>query len=470
MRIRAKSGLGLWLCIPAMLFFADPNIAFRDFLPDFVGYLLLYTGLSRVAQLNDDIAEALNGFKKMIWISVGAMLVEYYLKNILPAEEKVLNTYESPTLLLLFSFVMLVLKCYFLLPAYRDLFKGLGALADRHGGERIHAERRGKTRTERISRSTKRFVVITSVLSFLPELAVLGRFEYEVENTLVDWFRFVELFRTVAFLISAVIAMIWLIRALRYWIAILRERDMIDILETRYAEETLPNAPMIAWRRCRFAFWFLMLGSVFSIGLRMDESAVLPSVFCALFCIIGVFSTGYMPQGKHRIRILAAGIPSALVSIAANLFNDEYFRLYQSAEASYYSGNAYRYFLTVRILQIVEVVLTLAFLLVLLRWLYAFVKERTYEEFHAEDQAVSKRATERLHRKFRLRIWISVALFAVSSLGQAAERLLCLAYPWLWWISVPLSLAAVISFVALLFAIIDQTEQLALSETHMHKA
>ncbi len=469
MHTHSRKSLLLFFCIPAALFLADPNVAFRDFLPDCIGYIFLCAGLSSVAQLNDYIEDALIGFKKMVWISVGAMLAEYYLQHVLPGEEKTLNTYESPTLLLLFSFVMLVLKCYFLLPAYRDLFKGLGALADRHGGERIRLERRGKTRTERMSLSTRRFVVTSSVLSFLPELAVIGTFEYEAENSPVDWFRFVELFRTVALMASLVISILWLIRAMRYWSLILCDRPMTEAWEMRYIKESLPNAPMLAWRRFRFAFWFLILGSIFSIGFRMDESAILPSVFCALFCVVGVLWTGSAPQGHHRTWILATGGAFALCSIAASIVNDEYFRLYLFAEASYYSTNAYRLFLLLRILQIAEAVLMLVFLLILLRWLYAFVREQVCVRYGEENAELSARATARLHRQFKLKILVTAVLFFLSAAGQAIEALLRLQYPWLWWISVPVSLAAVISFVALLFAILDHLEQQALSEQQMHK-
>ncbi len=470
MRLAIKQSMGLWLCIPAILFLAEPNIGFRDLFPNCIGYLLLCAGLSRAAEINDYVADAVAAFKKMVWISVGAMLAEYYLHNVLPTEEKALNTYESPTMLLLFSFVMLVLKCYFLLPACRDLFQGLGAFAERHGGEKICEERHGKTISERMSRLTRVFVVLLSVLSLLPELAVLGRFEYETEKTHVDWFRFVELFRTLALFAAIALSIYWLIRVLSYIVTFLSDRSMCCAIEERYERETRCNVPIREWRRYRFAFWFLMLGAVFFLSIRMDDRAVLPSAFCALFGVIGVFWTGVSVKTRHRVWILLTALLSAVCSIAAGKINDEYFRLYLSAEASYYSTTAYRSFLAVRISQIAEVFLVLLFWLTVLVWLYSFIKEKARVAYNVEDDRISARATEKMHRRFRLRVIVSAVLFTLSAVGQVFEILLRLQYPWLWWICVPISLAAVLSFVALLFALSDHLEEQAQSEKQTYKA
>ena len=468
MRLSIKRSMGLWLCIPAILFLAEPNIGFRDLFPDCIGYLLLCAGLSHAAEINDYVADAVASFKKMVWISVGAMLAEYYLHNVLPTEEKALNTYESPTMLLLFSFVMLVLKCYFLLPACRDLFHGLGAFAERHGGEKIRAERHGKTLSERMSRLTRVFVVLLSVLSLLPELAVLGRFEYETEKTHVDWFRFIELFRVLALFAAVALSIYWLIRVFSYAITFFSDHPMCQAMKERYEIETVGDIPVRAWRRYRFAFWFLMLGAVFSVSIRMDDRAVLPSAFCALFGVIGVFWTGVSVKTRHRVWIVIAALLSAVCSIVAGKVNDEYFRLYFSAEASYYSTTAYRAFLAVRILQIAEFFLLLLLWLSVLVWLYSFVRVKARVAYHAEDEQVSLRATERLHRRFRLRMILSAVLFLLSAAGQAVEILLRLQYPWLWWICVPISIAAVISFVALLFALSDHLGEQAQSEKQTH--
>ena len=42
----------------ACVFLANPTVAFRDPLPDLIGYLLLFFGLSRLADLQDHFAES----------------------------------------------------------------------------------------------------------------------------------------------------------------------------------------------------------------------------------------------------------------------------------------------------------------------------------------------------------------------------------------------------------------------------
>ena len=56
-KINIRRGL-LWM-IPAFCFLFNPNIAVIDFLPDFIGYFFLCIGLSKMADLNEELYEAI---------------------------------------------------------------------------------------------------------------------------------------------------------------------------------------------------------------------------------------------------------------------------------------------------------------------------------------------------------------------------------------------------------------------------
>ena len=57
-----------------LCFFFNPCFSAIDFLPDFIGYAILCCALSRLADLNDSIGEAVNSFRKMILIDLGKIL------------------------------------------------------------------------------------------------------------------------------------------------------------------------------------------------------------------------------------------------------------------------------------------------------------------------------------------------------------------------------------------------------------
>ncbi|MBQ9773103.1 MAG: hypothetical protein IJW30_00390 [Clostridia bacterium] len=457
MQFKAKKRLGMGLCIPAVLFLFEPMLAFTDVLPNCIGYLLLCAAISQAADLNDRLSEALDRFKKMMWISVGAMLAQFYVNEILPTGSEAMNAYERPVLLLLCSFVLFILHCWILIPAYRDLFLGMNTLAERYGSEALLREnRRGENRSERMARAASRFAFWNALLAMLPELSVLTTFEFEKERLPFDWYRFIGLFRTVAGFASAIVSLIFLIRFLRYVNALLKDQAFMDALTASYGEEVLPNTFVLGMRRYRFAFAFLMIGAVFTVRLRIDGRLLLPAAFCGLFFAVGVWwiSKRFL---EHQWLMLSCGA-LALVSMLARWRGDAYLELYQDPEFSLYSLSAFRAYLGVRILSVLEILLTVLVVCLLLRALYSMVCVRVYVTYGDGTQALSERASARLHKKMKLRMIVTAAFFSLSAAANIVEVILGARYPWLWWITMLLSLASVIAWVSLLFAILDELE------------
>ena len=103
-----------WIAL-AFLFFWNPNVSVFDFLPDFIGYLLLSIGLSKIADLNESIEDASSLFRKMILVDLGKWLAILWIFGLgTPAEQS--------SSLLLFTFVFAVAEGIVLIPAYTKLF------------------------------------------------------------------------------------------------------------------------------------------------------------------------------------------------------------------------------------------------------------------------------------------------------------------------------------------------------------
>lgn len=458
MQFKAKKKLGLGLCIPAVLFLFDPIIAFTDVLPNCIGYLLLCAAISQAADLNDRVSAALERFKKMLWISIGALAVQFYINRVLPSGSENINIYEAPVLRLLFSFVLLILHCYFLVPAYRDLFLGIGILADRCGGGCVlQSDKHGKNRCERMASAATGFAIWNALLALLPELSVLTTFEFAVERISFDWYAFIGLFRTVAGLMSAVVSAVFLIRFMRYVNMLLRDTPLMDKLKERYEQEVVPNTFALGMRRYRFAFVFFMIGSVFTARIRMDEKELLPCAFCAVFFLIGIWWL------DERLRERRAAWISCVTLATASFLQmwrtSAYLARYSDAQASLYSSEAFRFYLTVRICMILEIVLTVFAVCMLLRVLMSLVRERVRVIYGGEgSNAVADRASARLHRKLQFRSYGTAAAFILSSAASIVEVIMGVLYPWLWWITLLFSVVAIVVFFALLFAILDELE------------
>lgn len=456
MRFRVKKRLGLWLCIPAAVCLFHPVVAFMDVLPDVIGYVLLYAALGQAADLNEKIAESRSAFRKMMWIGVGASVVQYCLYGVLPGTASSMNAYETPVWILLCSFVMFLLQWYFLIPAYRNLFLGLGELMEPSADPRLLRVRRGKTRYERLARFSARFVFLSSVLSLLPELTILTTFEYEAEQAAFDWYRFVVLFRGMAFVISFVIGLCWLIRV---WCLIgktCHQTERMAELELRYTREVLPQTGVLTLRRVKFSFAFFALSACFLPTVRMDGNEIFPSAVCALLLIPAVLLLGDLVHVRGGFW----GSVGALFAVGCFriFYNYTFLDRYTSFEASMYRADAYQAFLFLRLTELAEAVLLFVVWCWVLRMLSVMIRTETAEVYSNDVGGVSVSATEKLHHKLRIRIKVAVAAFFVSCASNSAASFLRLQIAWLWWIAFVASVAAIVCFLSLLAAISEQLE------------
>lgn len=461
-----KTKLGLGWLIPGVVIVANPVVAFYDILPDCIGYLLLCVALFRLADLNASIADALGRFRTLIWISGGGLLAQYYIYNVLAKEPK-LNPQEIPTMVLLCAFVMAVPQIYFALPAWRDLFKGFWELAERHEGLAVfHYGKRNSNLCERMRRASGVFVVLSTILSVLPEFSVLTTFEYEVEKLPFDWYQFVWLFRVTAAMILTVLFLVWVIRVIRFILLFTRDRAMMDSIEARYERDILPQGDMLSMRRLRFGIVFLTIGAALMLNVCIEEQILVPTILCALFACVGVLIFGEDLKGRNPFFLCCEVL--AVLSIG-ELWLNSYYTKHYSYELSGWDPDAYNLFLGLRALQVTQAFLAAVMFWILLNVFTKFVEERIFEHYEGADtEEISARATERLHKSFGHRILVCRILFFASATTLALESVFQLDYPWIWWISVPMVAASTIAFASFLYALLDHLEWQSGSR-NMHK-
>ena len=273
---------GLFWIALAGLFLADPSVGFYDWLPDAVGYLLLCVGLRRLADLNDSVEQAWRGFRAMAWVGVAQIGVAWVIHYYLPSLGTSANPYERPVSILLCVFLTGLARCCFLLPAFRHLFRGVQALAELHGGSVMLAERRGKSLSQRMSARTTRWILVSSDLSILHELAVLTTFEYNAAgkseypewfaggqtSVTFDWYTYVELFRLLVGILLAVLCLIWLISFFRWMCRLHRDVSLKQGLEALYQERITPHRGMLILRRLRVSGALIGVGAIFAASFR----------------------------------------------------------------------------------------------------------------------------------------------------------------------------------------------------------
>jgi hypothetical protein len=264
------------LYLPALIFLCNPNVQGLDILPDFIGYLLLVAGLRRVSLLDESFAEASRLFRRMAWLSAAQLIGIFWIFTVPSAE-------EVPTLVLLLCFVMGVLELMTVLPACRQLFHGLSYIGSRMDGTVLFTPVRGAHGgdiTDRACRRCQTFAVVKVVLCAIPELSSLTDASYRAGATLVNWYAYVHGFRAIAFVIGAVVGVIWLVRTARYLNRIAQDHALWNALLTRCEQDEAAHPERVPAGHLKLSCTLAILAFVFCINFSVELQTVTTNKIC----------------------------------------------------------------------------------------------------------------------------------------------------------------------------------------------
>ena len=470
---------GVWLML-AGLFLFDPIIGFHDYLPDLMGYLLLLVGLRRLADFNDAVDQAWRGVRAMAWIGAAQIVAGWILHRYLPSLGNAVNPYERPVGILLCSFLVAVAKCAFLLPACKRLFRGCAFLAERQGGTAVLRERKGKTLCQRMAAGTSRFLVLSALLSVLPELAVLTTFEYNsaghseypewfvgggATNITFDWYTYAELFRLFAGVILFVISLIWLIRFVLFWSRFYGDTACVDALDRKYRQEVATQMGMLLLRRLVLAFSCIGVGALFAASFRdatvqvsdvvhsqgklIASYELLPGVICAAAVLVGLLCLG--DTVRKRMPCVLSCLLLGGISVAQILLNARYSERFYPGDALY-RADAYEMFLGLRLVQIGEALATLLVMGCVLYLLWQILLNCT----EGAEQNSLHGANHSLLREMKKQCLVTFGLFAAAAVAQSFHAWLQLKHPWLWIVAFAWSVLAIGKLIFLLKDILEE--------------
>ena len=120
-----------------LVFLFNPHINVIDVLPDVIGYLLILKGLSRLSDLNRDIASARAKFRRLSWVALFKLLLSFMTSGVLndalyELGLSILVDLFDSTMVLVFVFAFGVMELMYLIPAFISLFEGISFLEIRN--------------------------------------------------------------------------------------------------------------------------------------------------------------------------------------------------------------------------------------------------------------------------------------------------------------------------------------------------
>ena len=302
-----------WMFIAvALLLSFNPNIAIIDIFPDFVGYMLLSFVLGRLAALNPTLEEAKHAFEKMIIIDGGKILAIVWIFGLEALSERT-------TSILVWCFAFAVLEGIFLIPAYLKLFKGISELGDFYPSQRIH-EKTGKSRfsrTEKIRNLTVAFIIFKAFMTVLPELSVLSNSATDEISYGNSLYRYIGVMRGFCVIPVLVFGIVWAVRLFKYFKILSTDTELNGALKNEYNQRLEKRPGLFIKDNVKTACWFMLIGAVLTLDIRLEKINVLPDVLAlAMFIPAYAFFSRDTALDKKKIRIFA--ILYGFMSVAAN--------------------------------------------------------------------------------------------------------------------------------------------------------
>ena len=408
-----KKTMGMAVLFVAFLFFSNPNISIIDLLPDFIGYILLCIGLSKVADLSDSIASALSTFRKMILIDAGKWLALVWVFGIsAPTEQN--------SSLLLWSFVFAVVEMLCLIPAYHKLFGGLNQLGYFYPNNSIFTEKSGRKKnlTDRIRTLTISFVTVKAVLSFLPELADLTNHSYDEGSAWVNMYRYIGVMRVMAFLPVLIFGFIWLVRIELYFLRLCKDQTLMAALTERYKTEILPKIGLFVRRRFRMIGATLLIAFLLTIDFHLEHRNMLPDALAAIFFLVTFFLLDRQFHQPKRVWIplgIAFLFSTYLTQMTENRFFDRF--TYSAIIKSDEARTAYTELILATVLQSL---LMVALMALLMRALFFVIHAHTGFVLGKEHAGkIEEKMIEGIHGELRRSVilgFVTTVIYALADI------------------------------------------------------
>ncbi len=350
-----KQNMGFGLIVLSFFFFFNFDFAIFDLLPDIFGYICIYFGLSRLADLNYHFEDARTKFKYGIYSGIAEILFMMFIFGIATPNERSIY-------ILMSVFLFGVADVLIFLFAFKEFFEGfisLGTLCDgnsvfyRRKRERIvrigknkgtvKARESQKSCTEKVFSLTVVFIITRTLCTLLPELTSL------IDNS---EYRFVGLLRVFGVIISLIMGLIWIISVIRYIRRVKKDNVFVANIKEKYLNflSTRPN--LIIKRRLLLGMGVLAIGFILSFDFYADYFNLIPDFLSSVVIILGIMLLRRF--SKKHLHATAAAVVYTAVSVLTWTSELGFFGEYYP-QAALKNMEAYKMYMTMFGLNILDV-------------------------------------------------------------------------------------------------------------------
>ncbi len=268
-----------------MIFLLNPNITVVDILPDFIGCILVISGLSRMRDISDSLEAARSNFLRLFWVSL-SHIPAFMLMVIISA-----SFVNEKTSILVFSFVYAVIEFILINNALTSLIDGMVYVGERYDGDCCFYEvtRKARIDVSHLRLFTTVFLVVTKGLSVAPNLVYLYDtslgYGTVVGQYAINPVSFIGPITVICFIPGIIFGIVWAFRMNRYLCTIRRDDAFCSVVDDVLSNSAIQNTAVYKYRRTCTAIYILIAAFVLFADFYIDEFNIVPDLLSAVLML-----------------------------------------------------------------------------------------------------------------------------------------------------------------------------------------
>ncbi len=289
-----KRNIGFLYLLFGFIFLASPDLSIFDFLPDFIGYILLLAGLEKLADIDERAFDARRLAKRLFVLSCVKCAFSFYLASL------------HKTNLLLVTFSIAILNLILIIPFLKELFHSLDYTATRQG-IMLNQKKISEYHTVSVLFFVLKdvFMVLPSVISLF-DPAETGNFDSNLWY--IDFTALSNVLTVLSFFFMTLLGIFMMVKTVMFFSYLLKNRELCEKLYENYERSVLLVPSRLISKGVRQTSHLIIAAFFFFVDFYVDFIDVLPSAIG--FFLVLVFSLSI--EKKLKIKTLALTVVSAL--------------------------------------------------------------------------------------------------------------------------------------------------------------
>ncbi len=272
--------LGLSNLLIGLIFLINPYYGVIDVLPDFIGMILLYKSVEKLADLDERLYASKKNFLVAVWVSIAmffAMLMG------------VLSGGMDKTTILTLSLAAHLVYCILLIPGLKNFFATLD-----YGIIRKSGELKEKEQSNNLGIISSIFLIVRGICAFAPWLTALGEVDELNSNDTIQVFLII-----IAGVLTLIFGVVWFLNIRKYMSSVLKDKALLEYFYNRYENEVTNNSELMFKRGLTRFSLYSIVAYVFAISFPIDGYYFVPEFLFAFFMYLAFKTVSKYADNKQ---------------------------------------------------------------------------------------------------------------------------------------------------------------------------